>query len=165
MYGYTDGRRDRSVALEKVRGTGLASSVRWMVAWRVAHLVTGGRECREGSSGDCAAPSRRRSSSRPAESTRWGIGFLSFSLFLLFHLFSLASSLVNPLVLFRFAITAIFVHPLHRITCLASTSPFLPLILFSFPLATLSHPVSPTMLPVSLSRPVALQKQAYGYPQ
>lgn len=47
-------------------------------------------------------------------------------------------------MLFRFAITAIFVHPLHRIACFASTSPFLPLILFVFslPLAILSHPVS-----------------------
>lgn len=48
-------------------------------------------------------------------------------------------------------------------------SPFLPFIPFS-PIPSLafnprSHPVSPTMLPVSLSRRVALQKQAYGYPQ
>lgn len=44
-------------------------------------------------------------------------------------------------------------------------SPFYPLLSLSLAPNPRSHPVSPTMLPVSLSRRVALQKQAYGYPQ
>lgn len=90
-----------------------------------------------------AAPSRRRSSSRPAESTRPG-WFLSFSLFLLFYPFPLASSPVNPLVLFRSAITSVFVHPLHRIARLAPTSPFLPFILLvPLPFSLAFNPLSP----------------------
>lgn len=88
-----------------------------------------------------AAPSRRRSSSRPAESIRQGLVSPSFSHFLLFHPFPLAPSPVSPLVLFRSAITAVFVHPLHRSARPASTSSFLPLSLRS--LSPACNPLSP----------------------
>lgn len=167
-YGCTDGRRDRSVALEKVRGAGPASSARWMVTWRVAHLVTGGRECRErdGSPGDCCAVA----TSLVVEASRVHPTGVGFSLFLPLSpllRFPLAPS--SPLALScssaPLLLPSSFIHLAEVSVSLRPVRSSLSASVLSLPLATLSHPVSPTMLPVSLSRRVALQKQAYGYPQ
>lgn len=156
MYGRTS---DRSVALEKVRGTGSGSSER---RWRGGGSLFSRREGRKAAVERgmvvlaTAAPSRRCSTSGPAESPPGGesapllpppLQPLSLSL-------PLPPSLINSLAHFRLAIAALFVYPLRRIapSRSGSASPLPlahPLSVSSLPpplAATLSHPVAPTLL-------------------
>lgn len=147
----------------------------------------------DGSPGDCSAPSRRRPTSRPAaESTPGGGCFLSFFLVTVSLSLSLSRSHCIPLgslsraLLFRY-----YRHPRsytpancpsHLDQLSLSLSLFfifslLPPLSHSFSLSSLFPFRSPSLQqpsltlclplsgPASLSRGVALQKQAYGYPQ
>lgn len=181
IYGRTS---DRSVALEKVRGTGLESSERRR---RGGGSLFSRREGRKAAVERgmvvlaTAAPSRRCSMSGPAESPPGGesISLLlprcslhplssTSRLSLFHHPSSTLSRTSASLLLPSSFIHSVEMRPLAPIQSRFSLSPFR-----ASPIGLLSptaarRPLAPCLshsAPISLSRRVALQKQAYGYPQ